>query len=162
MRPKRDWRSASKTQYKEFCKEYSHIKISYETFKTIIEKWNMAFANHILETGDLLKMPYGVGPLTITKYKNKKGYNVVDGVKYPAKPIDWKASKEYGKIIYHMNYATDGFRYYWAWFPKQSYIKSAHTWKFEMARVHSRLLASYLKNPNDTHKDLYKQWIIRN
>ncbi len=162
-RPKRDWRSSSRNQYTNFCLENPEIKITFTEFQNIINKWNNLFASHILETGDKLKIPHGIGPLTINKYKPKNGYKTTKtGIVLPNRSIDWKATKQEGKYIYHLNPSTDGMKYHWAWFPRFSYIKSAPIWKFEMARVHSRQLAKYLKNPKDNHKDFYKQWIIKN
>ena len=158
-RPNRDYRSASKEQYESFVKNYPEIKITYSLYKEIITKWNASLAQHILDTGNKVKIPFGIGPLTITKYKPRLKFKEIDGVRYPNRAIDWAATKKEGKTIYHLNTNTDGMKYYWCWFPAQSYIKCSHIWKFEMARTHSRQLAKYLKNPKDNRKDNYKQWL---
>ena len=160
-RPARTSRSASKENYLDFKKQFPDIKITFASYKEVIYTWNAAFANHILETGEKIKIPYGIGPLTITKYKPLTIYKEHKGIVYPNRAIDWAASKEENKIIYHLNRTTDGYKYYWAWFPKDSYFKFSHIWKFEMARIHSRLLSKYLQDPKDKHKDYYKQWITK-
>lgn len=159
MRPVRDYRSASKEQYNKFKELNPDVDISYNTYRDIIVKWNNALAQYILDTGDKIKLPFGIGPLTISKYKPKLKFKEIDGKKYPNRAIDWFNSKKEGKIIYHLNSTTDGVKYHWCWFPAQSYIKASFIWKFEMARVHSRQLAKYLKNPKDNRKDNYKQWL---
>lgn len=77
----------------------------------------------------------------------------------PTLKIDWHKTKTENKVIYHLNTVTDGMSYYWCWSPKDTYIKASHIWKYDMARVHSRQLVKYLKNPKDTRKDNYKQWV---
>jgi hypothetical protein len=58
-------------------------------------------------------MPFGLGYVCIVKYKPKE---------YTSKSlsVDYKASKEYGKKIYHLNEHSDGykFRLYWSKTPR--------------------------------------------
>lgn len=71
MRPNRDFRSASKEQYKKFIEENPNIQIDFKTFENIIRKWNTAVVNYIIETGDSIKLPYGFGTISVVKYKRR-------------------------------------------------------------------------------------------
>lgn len=158
-RPVRQWRSSSKANYNEFLVRNSSSKITYDLFVKIIYAWNNALAKHILDTGVRIRIPYGLGLLTVTKYKPKKYRISKKGEQIVNLPIDWLETKKQGKYVYHMNYETDGFNYYWYWNCYSSHIKTPSIWKLEMARVHSRSLASILKKPNSTNKFLYKEWV---
>ena len=159
MRPLRQYRSASKEQYLKFLKQNPELELTYKLYHEIITKWNASFANYLMDTGDRVKMSFGLGPLCVSKYKPKIKYYEYDGKIRPNLKIDWYQTKKENKIIYHLNTVTDGMKYYWCWSPKETYIKASQIWKFEMARVHSRQLVKYLKNPKDTRKDNFKQWV---
>nr|DAY15100.1 MAG TPA: hypothetical protein [Caudoviricetes sp.] len=66
----------------------------------------------VLNSSDGFKMPYGLGFIQIGKYKPKT---------YTGKSlsVDFKASKEFGKRIYHLNEHSDGykFRLHWSKIP---------------------------------------------
>lgn len=160
-RPSRDFRSSSKENFEVFCKERPEVKIDYATFKKIIYTWNNMYVKHMLDTGDRLKLAYGLGPLAVTMYKPKRYKKNKEGKEIIGLPINWKETKKEGRYIYHLNYQTDGYKYYWYWNPHESYIRNAVIWKLEMARVHSRALSSILQNPNDLRKHTYKQWKLK-
>lgn len=160
-RPSRDFRSASRDNYNNFCLKHPELNIDYATFKKIIYTWNGMFVKQILETGNRIKIPYGLGPITISKYKQRRSRLTASGKEMSSNiinGINWIETKKEGKYIYYLNHHTDGFRYFFYWSPYESYIKIPSIWKLEMARDHSRTLAAYLNKPNDYHKDLYKQW----
>lgn len=55
--------------------------------------------------GKLVKLPHMLGVLGIIKMRNTNH-----------KPIDWKNTKKYKKIIRHLNLATDGYSYRLRWY----------------------------------------------
>jgi len=161
-RPKLEFRTASRENYKLFCKSNKDVKISFEEYKKILYTYNELIIKHILDTGDKIKLPFGLGCITINKYKKKKRkINKTTGEEIIALSVDYKRSKEEGVRVYHLNYHTDGYNYYWAWLYKDARIKCSFIWKFEIARIPSRLLASYLKTPSSIYKDIYKEWVKR-
>ena len=88
------------------------IDIDYLTYKRILECMCKVILNHVLNSSEGFKMPYGLGMIQIGKYQPKN---------YDSKSlsVDYKASKEYNKRIYHLNEHSDGykFRLYWSKIP---------------------------------------------
>jgi nucleoid DNA-binding protein len=157
MRVKVDWRSASKDNYNLFCKNYPEIKISYDQWRNIIYTFNELFKQHILETGEKIKMPYGFGDFSINKKKRRKRRGVND--EFINLPVDWKKTKEKGKIIYNFNYHTEGYFFGWLWFKKTARFKNSNFWNFKPSRVTSRLLSHYLKT-DEKYQHIYNEWKI--
>jgi hypothetical protein len=58
-----------------------------------------------LVDGKLLKLPHMLGVMGIIKMKNTKH-----------KPIDWKNTRKYKKVIRHLNLGTDGYSYRLRWY----------------------------------------------
>jgi hypothetical protein len=87
-------------------------------------------------------MPYGIGYLAIGKYEPKT---------YTSKSlsIDYKSSKEEGKIIYHLNEHSDGYKYrlYWSKIPK-TFI-DRYKYQLSLVRENKRYLAKLIFNKQD-------------
>lgn len=157
MRTKKEYRTTSRETYSIFCKEYPDVKISFQLFRKLIETFNNMIVKHVLDTGDSIKLPYGLGAVAINKYQRNR-HVLINGEKKIHLKIDFKATKEEGKTIYHLNECTDGNNYSWKWFERSSRIRCSHLWKFRACRGASRLLASYLKKFNSPYKEIYKTW----
>jgi hypothetical protein len=157
MRVKVDYRSASKDNYKRFCAENSSVKITYNEWLEIIYSFNEEFRDYILETGNKEKLPFGLGPFAITKKKRRTKIVTPDGKEYVNLPIDWKKTKEKGKVIYNFNFHTEGYFFGWLWFKKQARMKFPTLWRFKPSRVSSRMIKHYLDlNKEQQHR--YKHW----
>ena len=124
-----DWRSASKDNYNIFCKKEPTVKITFDEWRNIIYTFNDAFKNHILETGEKVRLPVGFGEFSINKKKRKRMVTV-DGRDRIALPIDWQKTKQKGKLIYNFNYHTDGYFFGWVWF-KNIRLKNSSLWYFK-------------------------------
>jgi nucleoid DNA-binding protein len=155
MRVKIDWRSASLENYKNFCKKHPTIKLTYDEWRNIIYSFNDAFKNYILETGEKAKLPFGFGEFSINKKKRRKLKGLND--EFVNLPVDWKKTKEKGKIIYNFNYHTEGFFFGWKWFKETARLKNADLWYFKPSRTTSRLLSHYLKT-NEKYQHIYREW----
>lgn len=158
MRVPVDFRSASKENYTSFRKKNPSIKLSYEQWKSIVYGFNDSFLNYILETGDKGRLPMGFGEFSINKKKVKKMKTAPDGRQFINLPVDWKKTKERGKLTYQFNYHTEGYRFRWIWFKKSTRIKNIDLWWFKPSRVASRLIAHYLKT-DEKYQHLYKPWV---
>lgn len=156
MRVKIDWRSASKENYNQFCKKHPSIKLSFDEWRQIIYSFTDAFKEYILETGERARLPFGFGEFSINKKKRRK-IKGVDGKEFINLPIDWKKTKEKGKIIYNFNYHTEGYFFGWIWFKETARLKYLDLWYFKPSRVTSRLLSHYLKT-NEKYQHLYHEW----
>ena len=153
-RVKLEWRSASKTNYIDFCKKNPGIVLSFTEWKNIIYIYNDYFRNYILESGDSVKMPFGFGEFSIIKKKRKRK-KVIDGVEYINLPVDWQESKKKGKRVYNFNYHTDGYFFGWMWNKASSRIKHSNLWFFKPSRTTSRLINHYIKT-DKKYQYLYK------
>lgn len=155
MRVAVDWRSSSTECYRDFKIKNPEIKLSFIDWKNIIYTYNEMFKLHILETGERIKFPMGLGELSIIKKKRKsrKGPNN----EYNNLPIDWAKTKLKGKTIYHLNHHTDGYFFGWIWFKSRAIFKFSEMWYFKPSRITSRLLAHYIK-VDDKYKHLYIEW----
>jgi nucleoid DNA-binding protein len=155
MRTKIDWRSSSKENYDKFCKNYPSIKLTYDEWRNILYSFNEAFKNYILETGEKAKLPFGFGEFSINKKKRRKKKGLND--EFINLPVDWKKTKEKGKIIYNFNYHTEGFFFGWMWFKDSARLKHTDLWYFKPSRTTSRLLSHYLKT-DDKYQHIYHEW----
>ena len=156
MRTKLDWRSASKENYTDFCKKNPSIKLTFDEWKGIVYGFNDLFRLYILETGEKAKLPQGFGEFSINKKKRVK-IKVHNDREFINLPVDWKKTKEKGKIIYNFNYHTEGFFFGWMWFKRTARFTDADLWYFKPTRDTSRLLAHYIKT-NDKYQHLYREW----
>lgn len=156
MRVAKDWRSASKENYKNFKSEKPEIDISFEDWKKIVYGFNKMFIEHMLETGEKLKLPNGLGEFAINKKKRVR-VTVVDGKEYINLPIDWQKTREKGKYIYNFNYHTEGYFFGWKWFKRSCRFKFSDLWLFKATRQNSRLISHYLK-VDEKYQHIYATW----
>ncbi len=152
-----DWRSASKDNYNNFCKKHPLIKLSFEEWKGILYEFNDGIKHHILETGEKVKLPCGFGEFSINKKKRRK-IKGVDGKEFVNLPVDWKRTKERGKIIYNFNYHSDGYFFGWVWFKETARFRNSDVWFFKPSRATSRLLSHYIKT-EEKYQHMYNEWI---
>lgn len=156
MRAKVDWRSSSKENYNDFCSKHLDVKITFEDWKKVIYGFNEGFREYILETGDKAKLPFGFGEFSIIKKKRKK-VTVYEGKEYINLPIDWKRTKEKGKVIYNFNYDTEGFFFGWYWFKKTARFRHSDLWYFKPFRETSRAIKQYI-DKDKKYQFLYQEW----
>ena len=154
-RTKIDFRSGSKANYLDFCKKHPDVDISFVDWKNIVYTYNDMYRIYILETGEKVKMPMGLGQFSINKKKRKrrKGPNG----EYINMAVDWQKSKALGKRIYILNHHTDGYFFGWMWFNTSATIKFRKLWYFKPYRVSSRLIAHYIK-VDEKYQHIYKEW----
>lgn len=156
MRAKYDWRSASRDNYKDFCKKHPDLNVSKDEWLKVIYEFNMMIVEHMLETGEKVKLPFGIGEFAINKRKKKK-VKMLNGKEFIDLPVDWKKTREKGKIIYNFNFHTEGFSFKWKWFKNSARFKYSDLFYFKASRVNSRLLTHYLTiDENYQHK--YATW----
>ena len=118
------------------------IDIDYLTYKRILDAMCKFILKHVLNGSEGFKMPYGLGLIQIGKYKPKN---------YDSKSlsVDYKASKEYNKCIYHLNEHSDGykFRLYWSKIPKT--FPDRYRYQLCLVRANKRKLAQLIFNKHD-------------
>lgn len=160
MRVPVEYRSASVECYRDFCKQNPQIRITAQQYFSVIRTYNNMFRDYILETGEKVKMPWGIGYFSINKKKTRKyGTNKNTGERVLALPIDWKKTRAAGKRIFNFNYHTDGYKFRWLWFNDSAYFLKSDIWNFKASRESSRSLADYLLRKKDVnYADIYQEW----
>lgn len=155
MRVKVGWRMASKENYQLFCQEKPNIKLSFLEWSNIIYSFNYGLRDYALETGEIVKFPWGLGEFVISKKKIKRFKTAPDGTEYVNLNVDWAKTRKAGKRIFHLNHHTNGFSFKWKWFFYTARFKHHKLWVFKPSRVSSRLIAHYISQNYSTK---YKEW----
>lgn len=158
MRVKVDYRTASRTAYNRFCSIHSNIRISFEDWEKVIYSFNQLLRDYILESGDKVKLFWGFGSLAISKKKPKKTKEY-QGKTYINLPPDWKKTKENdGKMTYHLNAHTDGYKFKWYWFNRDARFYMSEIWVFKPSRLSSRKITEYVNKTSPNYVEIYKKW----
>jgi hypothetical protein len=158
MRVATEYRTASADTYKRFCTTYPDIHLSFKEWKKIIYTYNYVVRDYILESGDMAKIPFGIGLFAISKKKVKKHKIDRWGREWINLPIDWQKTRELGYHVYNFNNHSDGYRYKWKWFVKSARFQMSSIWNFKPYRDSSRKLAQYLKREGSKYSEIYKEW----
>jgi hypothetical protein len=153
-----EYRSGSTETYKRFCAANPDVHLSKEQWSKIIYTYNYIVRDYILDSGDISKVPFGIGLFTISKKKIKKHKVDPWNREWVNLPIDWKKTKEEGKYVYLFNNHSDGYRYKWRWFNKTARFYMSAIWNFIPSRDTSRKLAQYLKKPGSVYSEIYQEW----
>lgn len=126
--------------YKQYIKDGSDV--SYLRYKAILDCFNKIVLDKLLNASEGLKMPYGLGYIQIVKYKPKS-------MSPKSLSVDYKASAEYGKRIYHLNEHSDGykFRLYWSKLPQT--FPDRYRYQLSLVRANKRRLAQLIFNKQD-------------
>lgn len=158
-RPVNEFRTTSREAFDKFIENNPSVDLCYDNYKKIIYTYNSLLVKYMIETGLKIRMPYGLGEIVVNKYKPKRyKINKTTGREVVNLAVDWQESRKIGKKVYLLNAHTEGYKFYFMWNWWKTRIKMAFIWKFEMARVNSRLLASKIKLPNSKYKDIYKEY----
>lgn len=155
MRVAREYRQVSRANYELFCREKPNIKLSFLEWSNIIYSFNYGMRDYALETGEIIKFPWGLGELAISKKKTKKFMTDPTGTERVNLAVDWAKTRKLGKRVYHLNHHTNGFKFKWKWFPRSARFKQHRLWVFKPSRVSSRLITHYI-NQKYSHK--YREW----
>lgn len=118
------------------------IDVPYTQYKRILDAMCKIILEHVFEYSQGFKMPYGLGFIQIGKYK-PKAYND------KSLSVDYKASKEYDKRIYHLNEHSDGYKYrlYWSKIPKT--FPDRYRYQLNLVRANKRQLAQLIFDKHD-------------
>lgn len=160
-RPKCEFRSASKETYTRFLQENPNIEITYKQYDECIREINNQYVLYCLETGNPIKLPYGLGVLAINKKKGKRIFTDKDDKKHICLPINWEETNKIGKKVYHLNEHTDGYHCTWYWIKSLSRLKMVAIWSFKIAKLNSQLLKDYCFNSEKKYYLRYHEYNLR-
>ena len=118
------------------------VEVDYRLYKRIVEEMCKVILEYLLERSEGFKMPYGLGFIQIGKYKPKQ-------LNSKSLSVDYKASKEYDKKIYHLNEHSDGykFRLYWSKIPRT--FPDRYKYQLCLVRQNKRKLAQLIFKKHD-------------
>jgi len=156
-RPRIEWRSSSVKVYKEFLEENPAIDLTFKEYDSIIRKLNTAYITYIIETGRIVKLPFGLGCLTISKRKPKKTFTDHNGTHINL-PINWDETKKQEERVFHFNQNTDGYNCRWCWLKYNSKIKMMNIWGLKVCKSGKTLLSSTLKEKGKTCYQNYSEF----
>ena len=125
--------------YCEYTKDNPLYQVSYKTFRDVVTEYFRYLRDEIIENGKEVRLPCRMGSLSIVKHKPKE---------YTGKSlrIDYAESKKYGKMIFHLNEETGGYKYRFYW-NKQNMLTTNKThYQLIMTRDNKRHLAQILKS----------------
>lgn len=128
--------------YKSYVNHTSFNKsyfVEYKVFRAIIVDYFKYLRDSILEEGRTCKLPARLGTLGVIKHKPKE-------YAAPSLRVDFKATREYGKIIYHLNEHSRGFKYRFHWSKQNVITRGSANYKLIMTRANKRRLAKIIKN----------------
>ena len=125
--------------YKDYKEEYKNTPflVDKETYKNICYDFNKAVSEDMIKNTLEFDIPSRLGSIRIKKIKGKNDLK--------SKKIDWKASKESGMKIYHLNMHTDGYHYKWHWHKQDALFANKSIYSFRPTRFNKRTLAGLLK-----------------
>ena len=118
------------------------IEVDYGLYKRILEVMCNIILEHVLMRSEGFKMPLGLGFVQIGKYKPKS-------LSSESLSVDYKASKEYNKRIYHLNEHSAGYKYrmYWSKIPRT--FPDRYKYQLGLIRKNKRKLAQLIFNKQD-------------
>jgi len=130
-----------KDTYKFYCEDVRSSKIydiPYETYKNICNDFYKEMMNHVVERNGTFKMPYRMGSLFVLK--EKVNVNKLNG-----HSVDWKLTNECGKLVFHLNEHTNGYKYTYQWDKKETKLPNLYYYRLVPTRANKRRLAELIK-----------------
>jgi hypothetical protein len=165
---KYDVNTGSRAMFKLFKEQHPQINIDSKKYKEVIESLNLYYLDHMLETGNVVVLPYGLGKMMIQKNKRRLRPTRDGKSTYMKAPINWKETQQQGKIVYYLNENTDGFTYRYLWFKNGSYISHNSIWCMVMTMQAKKMLKNRIDCEDKDYKNLYRElsskstnWIIK-
>ena len=118
------------------------VEIDYSLYKRVLSEMCSTILEHLLERSEGFKMPYGLGFIQVCKYLPKT-YTT------ESLSVDYAASKQYDKRIYHLNEHSDGYKYrlYWSKLPRT--FSDRYKYQLSLVRDNKRKLAQLIFNKQD-------------
>ena len=118
------------------------VEVDYRLYKRILDEMCNVILEHVLNGSEGFKMPYGLGFIQVGKYSPKS-------LSQESLSVDYKASKEYDKRIYHLNEHSQGYKYrlYWSKLPRT--FPDRYKYQLSLLRQNKRRLAQLIFNKQD-------------
>lgn len=126
----------------KYYKANSPYKVEYNLYKRILDKMSQIISEAVLDRSEGFKMPCGLGYIQVGKYQ-PKNYNS------KSLSIDYKLTREYGKVIYHLNEHSNGYKYRLHWSRVPMTFADRYKYQLCLVRANKRKLAQLIFNKHD-------------
>ena len=125
--------------YLSFITDNELYQVDYKTYRQIVTDYFKHIYQKIVEESNEFKLPCRLGTLCIVKHKPKH-YNS------KSLRVDFKATNEYNKTIFHLNEHSDGYKFRFYWNKKESLVTNKSKYQLIATRFNKRRLAQIIKN----------------
>lgn len=142
--------------YRSYCKTVAKkaqkFKISRKEYKDICKEYIKVIVNLMLEKGQTIKLPYGLGELKIRRSLTIPEFGLAKSDR--KLKIDWfntnklwKDNPELRKVqyVYYLNEHSDGWYAVWHWTKFNTRIKGRRSYSFEPCWTNKRRLAKLMQ-----------------
>lgn len=108
-----------------------------QVYRSIVEDYFKHLRDEVLLNSKTISL-HGIGSLCVIKHQ-PKNYNS------KSLRVDFKATKEFGKTIYHLNEHSDGFKFRFYWSKTKYPLINKTRYELIATRHNKRLLAKIIK-----------------
>lgn len=134
-------RNKKSDSFLDMYKELAEF-VDYKTYKAVLDEMCKVILDAVLNASEGFKMPFGLGTIIVCKYKPKQ-------LNAKSLSVDYKASRECDKKIYHLNEHSNGYKYrlYWSKIPRT--FPDRYKYQLSFVRQNKRRLAQLIFNKHD-------------
>lgn len=125
--------------YNNFIEGNELYNIDYKIYRKIVTDYFKYIYNRIIEQSAEFRLPCRLGSLCIVKHLPKH---------YDSKSlrVDFKATNELHKTIFHLNEHSNGYKFRFYWNKKESLVTNKTKYQLVATRFNKRRLAQIIKN----------------
>jgi hypothetical protein len=124
----------------------SPYHIPYSLYVELCTEFYKGIAEYI-KNGGLYIMPYRMGDISVVKIRPKK-------LDLTSMSLDWKATSELGKQVFHTNDHTNYHKFRFHWKKKDAYFSNKGKYRLVFTRDNKRDLARLIKTGDVTYFEL--------
>ena len=125
--------------YNNFIEGNELYTIDYKVYREIVTDYFKYIYDRVIEQSAEFKLPCRLGSLCVVKHLPKH---------YDSKSlrVDFKATNELHKIIFHLNEHSNGYKFRFYWNKKESLVTNKTKYQLVATRFNKRRLAQIIKN----------------
>ena len=140
-----------RTKNPEFLKELG----GRANFTKIVRLINTQYLLYAVETGEFVKLPFGLGSFAVAKRTLKKKFNPETCKLELKREVNWVETIKAQKIVYFLNQNTNGVFCRWMWYKDKSSIMFPNIWSLSFSKPARKLLH---KSLIDEEKDAISKY----
>lgn len=125
--------------YIEYTGGEGQYGVDLNTFRSILMDYFKYLSAEVIENAKEIRLPARLGSLFVKK-KRPKRYD------YEFLRVDFRATKDVGKTVMHLNEHSNGYNYMFRWSKTTMYSPAKSIYELVMSRENKRHLARCIKN----------------